>query len=219
MGRSSAEQASRNRARIVAQASRLFRRRGVENVSINDVMTAAGMTVGGFYKHFDSKEALVHEACALSFEQAARSWLTVSARESDQAGSKVAALVRHYFEVRSPDQTCPMLAYAPDMPADGISASTRQVYAHGVQALFELFAEQSSPNAGRAPSSPASWREDAVTFAAMIGARLLVDATKGSRWSKELTAAVVRHVAETHHDAPRSRPRRSARLAGRDRSS
>ena len=59
MGRSSAEQALRNRARIVEGASRLFRERGVEAVSVADIMAAVEMTVGGFYKHFASKEALV----------------------------------------------------------------------------------------------------------------------------------------------------------------
>ena len=55
MGRSSAEQALQNRASIVEIASRLFRERGIEAVSVADVMAAAGMTVGGFYKHFASK--------------------------------------------------------------------------------------------------------------------------------------------------------------------
>ena len=57
MGRSSQEKAQENRARILQNASQLFRQHGVENVSIADVMAACGMTVGGFYKHFASKQA------------------------------------------------------------------------------------------------------------------------------------------------------------------
>lgn len=194
MGRSSAEQASRNRARIVAQASRLFRERGVENVSVSDVMAAAGMTVGGFYKHFASKEALVQEACALSFKQAARSWRAVGNR-SGGADARIAALVRHYFKARSADQTCPMLAYAPGMSVDGISAPTRQVYSDGAEVLFEQFME-----AADVQSDPASREEDAVTFAAMIGAQLLVQVTHGSLWSQSLAAAVAHRAAKTHGD-------------------
>lgn len=189
MGRSSAEQASRNRARIVAQASRLFRERGVENVSVSDVMTAAGMTVGGFYKHFASKEALVQEACALSFEKAAKSWLAVGNKSGDRADARIAALVRHYFKARSADQTCPMLAYAPGMSADDTSASTRQIYADGAEALFEQFVRA-------ADSDATAMQEDAITFAAMVGAQLLVQATHGSPWSKSLTTAVAWRSAE-----------------------
>lgn len=57
MRRSKAETAA-SRRHILEQASRLFRERGPERVSVADVMEAAGMTHGGFYKHFESKEAL-----------------------------------------------------------------------------------------------------------------------------------------------------------------
>lgn len=62
MGRSSRQQADANRARIVEIASGLFRARGIEAVSIGDVMKAAGLTQGGFYRHFASKDALAAEA-------------------------------------------------------------------------------------------------------------------------------------------------------------
>ena len=70
MGRSSRSQASANRVRIVEVASGLFRAHGIEAVSISDVMKAAGMTQGGFYKHFASKDALAAEACELAFTKA-----------------------------------------------------------------------------------------------------------------------------------------------------
>jgi AcrR family transcriptional regulator len=68
--RSSRSQASANRVRIVEVASGLFRAHGIEAVSISDVMKAAGMTQGGFYKHFASKDALAAEACELAFTKA-----------------------------------------------------------------------------------------------------------------------------------------------------
>ena len=55
MGRSNRSQADENRARILQVVSGLFRAHGVEAVGIADVMKAAGMTQGGFYKHFPSK--------------------------------------------------------------------------------------------------------------------------------------------------------------------
>ena len=67
MGRSTKEQADANRRRIVAAAGNLFRSRGYDAVGIADVMKAAGMTQGGFYKHFASKEALAAEAWSEGF--------------------------------------------------------------------------------------------------------------------------------------------------------
>src|SRR6202048_3889811 len=53
--------------RIVKIASRRFREKGLAGVGIADVMKEAGLTVGGFYKHFDSRDALVAEAVSSAF--------------------------------------------------------------------------------------------------------------------------------------------------------
>jgi TetR/AcrR family transcriptional repressor of nem operon len=57
----SRETAAENRKKIVAAAERLFRRKGVDAVGLTELMNEAGFTQGGFYNHFDSKEALVEE--------------------------------------------------------------------------------------------------------------------------------------------------------------
>ena len=63
MRRSKAE-AAQTRGRIVAEASTAFRRDGVRATGLADLMAAAGLTHGGFYKHFPSKDAVVAEAAA-----------------------------------------------------------------------------------------------------------------------------------------------------------
>jgi TetR/AcrR family transcriptional repressor of nem operon len=65
--RRSREETARTRSTAVEAASRLFRERGIESVSVGEVMAAQGMTAGGFYRHFESKEALAAEACAAAF--------------------------------------------------------------------------------------------------------------------------------------------------------
>lgn len=62
------EQARANRERVVTTASMLFRERGYDGVGIADLMAAAGLTHGGFYKNFRSKTALMAEAAASGFE-------------------------------------------------------------------------------------------------------------------------------------------------------
>jgi TetR/AcrR family transcriptional repressor of nem operon len=65
------EKAAGNRARIVATASRLFREKGFDGVGLDAIMKEAGLTHGGFYGHFSSKEDLAAEAVARALEQSA----------------------------------------------------------------------------------------------------------------------------------------------------
>jgi TetR/AcrR family transcriptional repressor of nem operon len=67
--RMSQEEKEKSHGRIVASASRLLRERGLAGASVGDVMKAAGMTHGGFYKHFDSKEVLVEAAMDAAFAE------------------------------------------------------------------------------------------------------------------------------------------------------
>src|SRR3984893_15730222 len=68
MGRSSHEQAQKNRQRIVECAARLFREFGVDNVSVAEVMSAADMTICGFYQDFVYKDPLGEGALSLTVE-------------------------------------------------------------------------------------------------------------------------------------------------------
>lgn len=65
------EKAAETRARIVETASRLFREKGFDGVGLDDIMKEAGLTHGGFYGHFESKEDLAAEAVARALEQSA----------------------------------------------------------------------------------------------------------------------------------------------------
>src|SRR4051794_28287822 len=69
MGRVSKAQAQENRKRVVETAARMFREHGVAGVSVSDVMAEAGLTHGGFYKQFASKDALVAEAVRQAFAE------------------------------------------------------------------------------------------------------------------------------------------------------
>ena len=66
--RRSREEKAETRSAIVDHASRLFRERGVEKTSVGDVMAEAGLTHGGFYRHFETKEALVAETVRAIFD-------------------------------------------------------------------------------------------------------------------------------------------------------
>lgn len=106
------EHKRRTRVAIVEVASQAFRGHGIDQVSVGEVMAAAGLTHGGFYAHFGSKDELVAEACAVSLLEAAvrsfesqdetapkrtlseyiRSYLSRSHRDAPETGCAIAAL-------------------------------------------------------------------------------------------------------------------------------
>ena len=70
----SREQVAQNRERIVEAAAQLFRERGFEGIGVADLMKEVGLTHGGFYGHFSSKEDLIAEASALAFSRSLEAW-------------------------------------------------------------------------------------------------------------------------------------------------
>lgn len=190
MGRSSVEQAAQNRARIVEAASRLFRARGIENVSVADVMASVGMTVGGFYRHFASKDLLVREACAVSFEQSLGNWQRAAKREGTATGANL--IVQHYFKARPAEQTCPMIAFGSEVSRKKTEELARETFLRGAETLFEVFRQQ-FPNS---ENNNDTADRAAVLFSAMIGAKLLASATNGSDWSASLMNSVASAASE-----------------------
>lgn len=157
MGRSSKVQADANRARIVEVSSGLFRAHGVGAVGIAQIMGAVGMTQGGFYRHFDSKDALVAEACAFAFDKAAETWTRIANAARTDGCDAAAAIEDHYLTPKTAEKTCPMIAHHADVERPVIG----EVYASGTKRLLAIFTE-----AGR----------DRDSFAAMIGKAILAKA-------------------------------------------
>lgn len=101
---------------IVAQASRLFRERGVEGTSVGDVMQAAQRTHGGFYRHFDTKDALLVAALKSAFGDM-RSTMQ-SGVSSVAPGQVVEAFLSYYLApamVENAGEGCPVVALAGDV--------------------------------------------------------------------------------------------------------
>ena len=104
------------RDRIVRAAARRFRSRGTEGAAISDLMRDLRLTHGGFYRHFDSKEALV----AAAFEAALKDMgdRAIAAMEHAPKGSEMQALIDSYLDVKHCDDLaggCPIAALAPEI--------------------------------------------------------------------------------------------------------
>jgi TetR/AcrR family transcriptional repressor of nem operon len=194
MGRSSQEQAQKNRQKIVECAARLFREFGVDNVSVAEVMSAADMTIGGFYKHFESKDALVEEVFSLTFDQSSTTWRQVSERNFDDPGLRSAAIVDYYLKKKGADQACPMIAFASHVTTEAADESSRESYRNGTKALYSQFLDHMASSS--AANGASSDQEAKVLFAAMIGARLLAQSVGDAEWIRSLKSAVKAEAAQ-----------------------
>jgi TetR/AcrR family transcriptional repressor of nem operon len=190
VGRSSKEKAQENRASIVETACRMFRESGVENVSVAQIMAANAMTVGGFYKHFESKDALVAEAFALAFDQSRGSWQQVRQRADGQCEHPGTAMVRQYLHNRTSPLHCPMLAFAGAVATGEVDQACADAYVSGTKTLFDSFLDAMAPAGPNNPQAVPDQQPAMVLFAAMLGARLLAQSVGDAPWVRALEDAV-----------------------------
>lgn len=191
MGRASREQAELNRERIIETACELFRLHGVENVSIADVMTAAGLTPGGFYKQFESKEALVEEAFSLAFKQSTDSWARTLNPRLGKGKRGPRALAGKYFSQRSTKKVCPLLSFSSQVSQLPAESKTTKLYESGAEALYREFREGLDTVAASSGAPPKSEDEALLLFSAMVGAGMLSRAIGSSEWVESLQSSVM----------------------------
>lgn len=160
----------RSGQRIVASAARLMRERGVEGATVGEVMRGAGMTLGGFYRHFDSKDALVSAAVGEAFDEML-SGPEARLEEGDPAGV-IAGFQRHYLSdkhVADRAGGCPVAALASEL-GRGPSTSTAPLTS-GVERMIDLIASGMR-------GTPARRRTEAARqLATMVGALTIARAT------------------------------------------
>lgn len=194
MPRVTKAQADANHRAIEDAASSLFRERGVDAVTIADVMAAAGLTHGGFYGHFPSKDALAASACAAAFERAAEKWRRRIAEAPSPAAARqhIAAGYLAAANLDPATATCPTVTLAVDVTRAGAAHPMRDAYVDGVRHQIDTLAHLAGSGA------TARGRADAcVQLATMAGALLLARATHGDPVSREIVAAVRAHLAQS----------------------
>ena len=164
--RKSREEAAQTRRRIVEAASRAFRKNGIVATGLNDLMKAAGLTHGGFYKHFASKDQLVAEACTAAVDAAIASW-------GMEAQPTINAAVAAYLSTRhrdDPASGCPLAAIGSELSRT--DKKTREAATEGFERLVAVLAGKSKSRDAR--------RRALAAVATMIGAvtmsRVVTDA-------------------------------------------
>jgi TetR/AcrR family transcriptional regulator, transcriptional repressor for nem operon len=204
MPRVSRAQAQRNDAAIRRAAAALLRQQGLK-VSVAQVMAAAGLTAGGFYGHFGSKDQLLASGCTTAFEESAQRWEQRAAAAPDAAP---AALIDAYLDAQGPVlHGCPIASLATDVAREPAELPVRAAFAAGLERLLGILAGKQGGPAGAA-------RETALLqLSAMVGAVTLARATRGSALSQDLLKGVRQGL---HPPVRKRRPARRAR-SGRER--
>lgn len=208
MSRVSKAQAEANHHAIESAASRLFRERGLHGVTVAEIMADAGLTHGGFYAHYASKDALAASACETAMTVAADKWRRriEAAATADQARH---AIVQGYLRADNCDPSmasCPTATLVADVARAGDEHPIHAAYVDGVRKQIDMLTALGDA------ADPARDRADAcVHLATMMGALLLARACHGDPISLEIAAAARARLTSDR------RPRRRARRGRGDR--
>lgn len=179
------EHKQRTRARIVESARVLFNRRGFEQVTIDDVMRGAGLTRGGFYKHFASKDEL-YAAAVQSFTACNPFRRHLESNPSPRRSPRDLArlLVRMYLSdevLADVDRHCPLIALPSDVARAGLEP--RASYTSLVESMAHVFR-------AALPEGDGDAREKALLIVSLcVGGMVIARTTDDPKLQKQLRAA------------------------------
>lgn len=187
------EQAAENRDRVLDTAARLFRERGFDGIGVAELMKEAGLTHGGFYGQFESKDDLKAQACAHGAAQTLEAWRRTADKHPDDA---LGALVARYLTAShrdNPGAGCVVAALGTDAAREG--PEVRRAVSDAAKAMFDTLVE-AVPGDSRARKRERA----AVTLAAMVGAVVLARAVDDEKLSAEILRSVKSALAGAARD-------------------
>ncbi|HZP04347.1 MAG TPA: TetR/AcrR family transcriptional regulator [Terracidiphilus sp.] len=160
-------------------AARTFREQGGDSSGIGTVMKKVGLTKGGFYRHFESKDDLFVEAVARAFEEMGKGM--VEAAKSAPEGQALHALIERYLSVRhanSPGAGCVLSALGPEFARKPLSVRKR------IEALQDAYRER------LLPFVPGQTREEKLTkcrilFSSMAGVLIMARLTTDTQMREQ----------------------------------
>jgi TetR/AcrR family transcriptional repressor of nem operon len=174
-------------------AARLFRERGFDGIGVADLMKSAGLTHGGFYGHFASKEDLMAQACARALEGSLATLHQVAEHGGGNALSAIASAYLSPAHRDRPSEGCVLAALGAE--AARHDSPVRSAFTRGVRSALDMLTRLVPGKSKRAK------RERALaTYASMIGALVLARAVDDPELSEEVLQSVLASIART--DSP-----------------
>lgn len=191
MKRAAAKAKDATHERIVRTAARAIRRSGYNGTSVADIMKEAGLTHGGFYAHFPSREAMLAEAADHAGSEAVTLMGSVAAAASPQHALE--AMMQAYLSedhVKGIETGCATAALGSEMPRQG--PEVRRVATRRIKEMIDVVARQ-LPDWGQ----PGAHDHALVIVSIMVGALVLARAVDDSRLSNALRKAALKHLTAT----------------------
>jgi TetR/AcrR family transcriptional repressor of nem operon len=193
--------------RIVKRASVRLREKGAHGIGVADLMKDAGLTHGGFYAHFDSREALVIEAFAYAMDRSTERWRKLG--EQTPPEKRLAAIVDSYLTTThrdDPGHGCAVPTLGAEIARE--SPKTRKAFAAKLEQMVDMIAEQ-------IPALPrkAARKQAEATLATMMGTLVLARIAGNSEFSDEILAAGREAVLERAPPPKRTAKKSVARKA------
>jgi TetR/AcrR family transcriptional regulator, transcriptional repressor for nem operon len=170
-------------ARIVKKASVRIREKGAHGIGVADLMKDAGLTHGGFYAHFDSREALVIEAFAYAMDRSTERWRKLA--ETTPPEKRMATIVESYLTPQhrdDPGHGCAVTALGAEIARE--SPKTRKAFAAKLEQMVEMLAEQ-MPDVPR----KAARKQALATLSTMVGTLVLARIAGSGELSDEILDA------------------------------
>lgn len=181
--RYSPEHKAETHARIVRKASVRLREKGAHGVGVADLMKEAGLTHGGFYAHFDSREALVVEAFGYAIDRSMERWRKLLGELPPE--KRLAAIVDGYLSAQhrdDPGHGCAMPALGAEIAREG--TKTRKAFAAKMEQLVDLFADH-IPDAPRKIAR----RRASAMLATLMGSVVMARVTGSGELSDEILSS------------------------------
>jgi TetR/AcrR family transcriptional repressor of nem operon len=182
-------QAAENRQTVINVASRLFRERGFDGIGLKDLMEGAGLTQGGFYKQFASKEDLAVEASRRALESASGRWSDAAAQNPDDPLGAVIAFYLSGDHREEKMDGCPIVALGSDAARQG--PDVKAAFEAGIKAHLEVLGRFIAESGGKASSSKAM-----AILSTMVGAVTLSRVVNDPDLAQALLDAAVEQVRD-----------------------
>jgi TetR/AcrR family transcriptional repressor of nem operon len=195
-------------ARIVKKASVRLREKGAHGIGVADLMKDAGLTHGGFYAHFDSREALVIEAFADAMDRSTERWRKLA--EQTPLDKRLAMIVNSYLTPvhrDDPGHGCAIPTLGAEIARE--SPKTRKAFAAKLAQMIEMLATQ-IPDVSR----KAARKQAMAAIATMMGTLVLARVAGNGEFSDEILGAgreaVLDRAASPKPALKKSRPGKAA---------
>ena len=196
-------------ARIVKKASVRLREKGAHGVGVADLMKEAGLTHGGFYAHFDSREALVIEAFAYAMDRSTERWRNLA--EATPPEKRLATIVNSYLAPAhrdDPGSGCAVPTLGAEIARE--SPRTRKAFSAKLEQMVDMLAEQ-IPDVPR----KAARKRAMAAIATMMGTMVLARIAGNADFSDEILGAgrdaVLDRAIPSKSGARKSAPKKAAK--------